>query len=196
MDMLEAIKDLCNLKIIRGKRFWKPFMEKYDCQTICEIGVFDGRNFIRMIEHNPKEAVAVDAWIDDGIISHHDSGYSQEALNELNKNFMIRMADKPFVKVYREYSSDAVRHFPDEYFDFIYIDADHTYEGCLSDVENWYPKIKKGKFLTGDDYVRTVNPVDVVYDVKKAVNDFAIKNNLAVYELPGNEWATGWAIIK
>ena len=80
--------------------------------------------------------------------------------------------------------------------DLIYIDGDHTYEGCLSDIENWYPKVKKGGFLTGDDYIRTVDPVGIVYEVKKAVGHFALKNNLEVYEIPGNEWASGWAIIK
>ena len=147
MNLPDPVKDLQDLQIIRDKRVWQPFMEKYNCQTICEIGVFAGRNFLRMIEHKPQIAVAVDAWIDDGTFSHNDSGFSQEQLNKEYKRFMIRLADKPFAKVYREYSSDAVKHFPDEYFDLIYIDGDHTYAGCISDIENWYPKVKKGKIL-------------------------------------------------
>ncbi len=196
MDTPSAINDLRHLKIVRGKRIWRPFMEKYDCQIIGEIGVFAGRNFIRMIEHTPQVAVAVDAWTNDGTLAHNDSGYSQEALDKEYEHFRSRMADKPFVKIYREYSSLAVKHFPNDYFDLIYIDADHTYSGCLADIENWYPKLKKGKFLTGDDYVRTVEPVGIRYNVKKAANDFAEKINLSVYEIPGNEWATGWAMIK
>lgn len=171
-------------------------MEKYGCQIICEIGVFAGRNFIRMIEHQPQVAIAVDAWRNDGIFSHNDSGYSQEALDKQYQDFVGRMADRPFVKVYREYSIEAAKHFPDEYFDFIYIDADHTYEGCRADIESWYPKVKKGKFLCGDDYVRTQDPVGIKYEVKRAVNNFAQEKKLKVYELPGNEWATGWVIIK
>ena len=181
MNIPEAIKDLRNLKIAKQKRVWQPFMEKYNCQTICEIGVFAGRNFFPMIAHNPKTAIAIDAW---------------KALDKQYADFLGRMADKPFVKVYREYSTEAVKHFSDEYFDFIYIDGDHTYKGCLQDIEDWYPKVKKGKFLTGDDYVRAVNPDGTHYDVKRAVNDFAQKNNLVVYEIPGNKWATGWAMIK
>lgn len=196
MKNLQPINDLCSLEIVKDKRVWQPFMEKYDGQVICEVGVFAGRNFFPMIAHNPKVAIAVDSWTEDGVFSHNDSGLSQQALDRQYVDFINRTIDKPFVKVYREYSEIAVEHFPDEFFDFIYIDGDHTYEGCLSDIENWYPKVKKGKFLTGDDYVRTVEPIGVTYDVKRAVNDFVVKNNLAVFEIPGNQWATGWAIIK
>ena len=196
MDIPEAITDLRNLKINKDKRVWRPFMEKYDCQTVCEIGVFAGRNFFGLIQHKPQLAVAIDAWINDGITSHNDAGLSQVALDKEYMNFVARMADKPFVKIYREFSSDAVKHFPDEYFDLVYVDGDHTYEGSLNDIENWFPKVKKGKFLIGDDYTRTVDPPNLVYDVKRAVNDYSKKNNLTAYEIPGNQWATGWAIIK
>lgn len=196
MKKPQPIIDLCTLKIAKDKRVWQPFMEKYDCQIVCEIGVFAGRNFFPMIAHNPKVAIAVDSWTEDGVFSHNDSKLSQFDLDKQYDEFLGRTANKPFVKIYREYSQAAAKHFPDEFFDFIYIDGDHTYEGCLANIENWFPKVKKGKFLTGDDFVRTVNPVGVVYDVKKAVNNFASKNNIAAYERPGNQWATGWATIK
>lgn len=191
MDIPEPITDLINLEIPRHRRVWRPFMEKYDCKVICEIGVFKGENFDLMIEHGPQVAVAVDAWMDDGIISHHDSGYQQEVLDQMYQDFVTRMADKPFVKICREYSAEAAKRFPDEYFDLIYIDADHTYEGCLRDIESWYPKVKKGRFLTGDDYTHRRAPgTGVKFGVVEAVNQFAKTNNLNVYELPRHGWAT------
>lgn len=193
MDIPELIIDLRNLEIRRRRRVWKPFMEKYNCQTICEIGVFEGQNFEQMIEHKPKVAVAVDAWSDDGIISRHDSGYSQSILDQQYQDFVEKMADKPFVQIHREYSFDAAKHFPDEYFDLIYIDADHTYEACLKDIEDWYPKVKKGRIISGDDYRNALAPrTRVKFGVIKAVNTFAQAHNLTVYELP----RYGWAIIK
>lgn len=191
--MPEPIKDLLELEIKNKRRVWKPFMEKYNCQTICELGVFDGFNFMLMIEHNPKEAVAVDSWISDGNPARTDSGYPQEKLTEQFENFKKMTADKPFVKLYREYTFDAVKHFPDEYFDLIYIDADHTYEGCKKDMEDWWPKVKKGGFFTGDDYTRKrAKYTGVVFGVVEAVNEFGKTNNLTVHELTRH----GWAIIK
>lgn len=37
-------------------------------------------------------------------------------------------------------------------FDVIYIDGDHTYNGCQSDLKRWAPHVKQGGFLVIDDY--------------------------------------------
>ncbi len=186
----EAINDLQEPRF--EDRVWKPFMEKYNCQKIAEIGVAEGENFKRMIEHNPEIAVAVDAWINDGVVSRDDLGYPQEKLNQMHDEFKTQMADKSFVQIYREYSTYAAKHFPDGYFDLIYIDADHTYRAVLGDIEDWYPKLRRGGFLIGDDYCHSVTQTGVKFGVIEAVNQFANANNLNVYELP----SYGWALIK
>lgn len=192
VDIDEAIKDLCALKIPRHhrRRIWKPFMEKYNCQIICEIGVQEARHFMLMIEHSPKVAIAIDPWTDDGVVSRNSSGYSQEALNEQYQNLIELAKEKTFIQVIRKYSFDAVNDFPDNYFDFVYIDADHTYPAVLKDIQDWYPKVKKGGFLVGDDY-RNVRKIKtgIRFGVVKAVNEFANANGLVVYELPGYNWA-------
>lgn len=190
MDSNQTIEDL---QLIRWKRkhyIWEPFMRKYNCSIICEIGVCRGDNFREMIKHNPKVAIAVDSWVNDGVISRNDSGYLQEELTQQYDDFKKSMSDKPSVEIYREYSFDAVKRFVDNYFDLIYIDADHTYEGCLRDINDWYPKVKKGRFLLGDDY--RVSEYRVRFEVIEAVNEFAKKNNLKFFELPN----FGWGIIK
>ncbi len=193
MDIPEAIKDLTNLDIKMYRRVWKPFMEKYNCQHVCELGVYEGENFDQMIAHDPQVAIAVDAWIDDGNLARNDSAFSQKFLDGQYLKFRERIANKSFVKVYREYTDQAASHFEDEYFDLIYVDADHSYEGCLKDIEAWCPKVKKGRFLTGDDYRNGyTSKTKIKIGVKQAVNGFARKNNLVVYEFPNH----GWAIIK
>jgi hypothetical protein len=189
----QPIKDLRELEITNKRRVWKPFMEKYACQKIAEIGVFEGFNFNLMIQHNPEVAIGVDAWISDGIPARNDSGYTQERLNEMHNKVMEMVKDKPFVKIYREYTHNAAERFPDNYFDLIYIDADHTYEGCLQDIKDWYPKVKSGGFVTGDDYTRArAKYTGVVFGVIEAVDEFFKEKNLTVYTLPRN----GWAVIK
>lgn len=196
MDTPEAIKDLQSLQIhpkFRHRRIWKPFMQKYSCKKICELGVFEGKNFGLMIEHEPDLAVAIDAWANDGVVSRNDSGYTQDKLDQMYLDFKKQVQNKPFVQIYREYTFDAVKRFPDEYFDLVYVDADHSYEGCLKDMQDWYPKVKKGGFLTGDDYRNLLAPNTLSkIQVVKAVRKFCQLNNLQVYELP--DYA--WAIIK
>jgi hypothetical protein len=185
--------DLNAVELKHKRRVWRPFMEKYNLQVICELGVFNGENFMKMIEHNPKVAVAVDSWIVDGNVARADSGYPQEQLNDQYEKFVKMIADKPFAHLYREYTFEAVKNFPDEYFDLIYIDADHTYEGCKKDLEDWWPKMKKGGFFTGDDYSHSIAKfTGVKFGVVEAVNEFAAKHNLQVYELTSH----GWMLIK
>ena len=48
----------------------------------------------------------------------------------------------------------AANLFPDGSLDFVYIDANHTYEAVTEDIALWYPKVKKGGILAGHDYVK------------------------------------------
>ena len=194
----EIIKDLQTVRKEKSYNDWKLFMLKYYCDIICEVGVCRGENFREMIKHNPKLAVAIDSWIKDGNIYRNDGGYSQEVLDQQYEDFAESVSDKPFVKIYREYSFDAVKHFKDNYFDLVYIDADHSYEGCLKDIKDWYPKVKKGKFLLGDDYRESYyiphngRRPGIKYGVIEAVNTFVTENNLEFFLLP----RYGWGIIK
>lgn len=55
-------------------------------------------------------------------------------------------------QVIRGKSKSAVELFEDDYFDFIYIDADHTYDSVCLDIQLYLPKLKKGGFIAGHDY--------------------------------------------
>jgi len=98
------------------------------------------------------------------------------------------MESKPFVWIRRDYSVDAADSFADETIDFIYIDADHTYEGVMADLEAWYPKVKKGGFILGDDFVRHKTRTGVRYGVMEAVTRFANINELSFFVFPRSKW--------
>jgi hypothetical protein len=186
--MNEVLEDISSLRYNKRYRIWQPFMEKYDCQVIAEIGVRQGIHFEKAIRHSPKLAVAVDCWKDDGIMSRNDMAYRQEELDRQYEGFKKKMADKDFVQIYREYSFEAVKRFPDNYFDFIYIDADHTFEGCYQDICDWYPKVKSGKFLIGDDYRGKMTKTHVRFGVVEAVNKFARDMNLSFFVFQPSKW--------
>jgi predicted O-methyltransferase YrrM len=64
----------------------------------------------------------------------------------------------------REKSWIAANRFADESFDLVYIDGDHTYECVCKDLAAWYPKVRKGGVICGDDIGWP--------GVKKAVDEF------------------------
>lgn len=53
--------------------------------------------------------------------------------------------------VHRGWTYEVVKEIKDETYDFVFIDADHTYEGCKEDILLWGPKVKPGGFLMGHD---------------------------------------------
>ncbi len=53
----------------------------------------------------------------------------------------------------------------------IYVDADHTYEGALADMEDFYPLLDKGGVMFGDD-------VFEIPTVREAVEEFCRRHDL------------------
>jgi len=60
-----------------------------------------------------------------------------------------------------------------EQLDFVYIDADHSYDGAKNDLEAWYPKVKAGGVFCGHDYNYP--------GVEKAINEFAKSKDLKLF---------------
>jgi hypothetical protein len=98
--------------------------------------------------------------------------YNDPLNNPAQKNMYTYVQERiqPYnerVRIYKMFTTEAVEQFPDNYFDFIYIDANHAYEPTLKDIELYYPKLKQGGLFGGHDYED-----DGKYGVKKAVNEF------------------------
>lgn len=52
----------------------------------------------------------------------------------------------------QEDSAQAARHYQDESLDFVFIDADHSYQAVKRDIGAWLPKVKPGGIIAGHDY--------------------------------------------
>mmetsp|Transcript_67430 Transcript_67430/g.213435 ORF Transcript_67430/g.213435 Transcript_67430/m.213435 type:complete len:286 (-) Transcript_67430:411-1268(-) len=52
-----------------------------------------------------------------------------------------------------EFSVPAAQSFPDGYFDWIYIDALHTYRGVADDIRVFWPKLAVNGLFSGHDFV-------------------------------------------
>ncbi len=59
------------------------------------------------------------------------------------------------VEFLRMTSDEAITLFDDNSIDFIYIDGNHDYKYVLNDIRKWYPKVKIGGILAGDDIYST-----------------------------------------
>lgn len=56
------------------------------------------------------------------------------------------------VKLLYMNSKEASKQFKDKELDFIFIDGDHSYDGCGLDCDLWFPKLKIGGVICGHDF--------------------------------------------
>jgi predicted O-methyltransferase YrrM len=82
--------------------------------------------------------------------------------------------DTGVVHLHEGDSSSIIAEFPNGYFDFIYIDADHSYLGVKRDIEAAKSKVMEHGFLIFDDYTYW-SPVECQrYGVMQAVNELCL----------------------
>ncbi|MDC3335663.1 class I SAM-dependent methyltransferase [Opitutales bacterium] len=71
---------------------------------------------------------------------------------------------------------DIIHLFPEQYFDFIYIDAyAHTGQENGQILEDWFPKLKNGGIFSGHDYEKEFWP-----QTFNAVTQFCQNNHLGI----------------
>lgn len=80
--------------------------------------------------------------------------------------------DSPAVTRHVGYTHETIAAFPDGHFDWIYIDADHSYAGCLRDALAAAPKVKPGGYLAFNDFAH-IDPWLGRYGVQRAAVEFA-----------------------
>jgi hypothetical protein len=163
--------------------------------NLCELGVFGGNGINLLIRSNPKRLIGIDIWTDDGNFTITD-GMDQNTMN-FNYQEALKIKDlHPSVEYIKDYTFNCVDKFKDGYFDFIYIDADHSYQGCKNDLNQWWSKVKVGGIISGHDYFVANTNYD--FGVIEAVDEFRIENEILdedFYVTP-ETYAPSWFIIK
>lgn len=71
---------------------------------------------------------------------------------DVKKEYKINTRHFNNIVHHQDYSYNVVDKFEDSSIDFIYIDAEHTYESVKRDLELYLPKLKKGGIIGGHDY--------------------------------------------
>ena len=155
--------------------------------SICaEIGVWKGDFSARILKlANPERLHLIDPYLFQGGVNYKNALYggkagSQQVLDATYNSVLEKFSSeitKGKVVVHRKSSKEASNDFPDNYFDWIYIDGDHQYEFVKKDLELFMKKVKTGGYITGDDYSESGWWKG---GVKKAVDEFLDKGLIII----------------
>jgi len=111
-----------------------------------EIGVNQGIFAEKNLNVWSGEYWAIDAWsIGSNTVNPNDPTHPQTNIDRIDQAMYNRAKSKisPFgarAKMKRSFSVEAAATFPDSHFDWIYIDALHTYDAVLEDLRAWWPR--------------------------------------------------------
>lgn len=145
-----------------------------------EVGVKQASFSLHLLKFSPfKRLYSVDNW--GGLAtSAHKRNYLVAAVHLAEfktRSVMIKLD-----------STEAAELFQDKTFDFVYIDADHSYEAVRNDIQAWWPKTKPGGVFSGHDYCQKCP------GVPKAVDEFVMEKGLEVRIT--DEHLPSWYLIK
>lgn len=150
---------------------YAEMVRRFPGGTFVELGSWKGRSTaflgVEIINAGTGiRAYAVDVWSDD-ISGGAKKTMTEQGLtgNTLYDMFIENIAPVADVfTVMRMTTIQAATHFVNGTVDFVFVDADHSYEGCRTDIEAWLPKIKNGGVLAGHDFAWAGTVQRAVFD--------------------------------
>ena len=137
--------------------------------VVAEVGVDKGGFSEQILQiTNPQKLHLIDAWDTE---RYHDG----LALGVQVKFRELIASGK--IELHRGYSTDWLPKFPDQYFDWVYIDTNHSYETTAQELEICKNKVKPNGIIAGHDYTLGLPGHTFRYGVVEAVNEFCVKND-------------------
>ena len=158
---------------------------------VAEVGVWAGDNALRLMGLNLDRLYLIDPY-------KAYKRHGQDTLDEVMGIALPKIALHPNAyktSCIRSESVKAALLFDDEYFDYVYIDGDHTLDAVTKDLEAWWPKVKAGGYLAGHDYSASIG-------VMRGVETFCEKYGLDFHSWApprtgdGPEHLADWLIVK
>lgn len=146
-----------------------------------------------LLKHLPKNGIVAELGVDKGLFSqqiidvckpkklHLIDIWSSKRFNETKalgvaEKFKDKIDDGSVV-INKKISTEVVNDFHNKYFDWIYIDTDHSYENTLAELKSYATKIKENGFIAGHDFATGNWLRGIKYGVIEAVCEFCVTEN-------------------
>ena len=165
---------------LKSRLHFPELINLLNYRTALEVGVYEGKYATHLLEMCPQISITlVDAWDGAGVSNSYDTEAVYSKVLGIQEKYGTRR-----VRIVREQSPEASLNsqIANQQFDFIYIDADHSYDAVVKDIHAWWPKVRIGGVLAGHDYNNRGNK-----RVKKAV-DSIFKNVNITQERCASWW--------
>ena len=157
-----------NCKVILNRATLLSLLPK---NAVCaEIGVDKGEFSEQILAATtPAKLHLIDVWGDPG--RYHDGLKLQ-----IEEKFKNQIQAKT-IEINLGYSTDVLANMPDAYFDWVYLDTDHSYKTTAQELKLLNRKLKPAGIICGHDYIMGNWVGGIRYGVMEAVHEFCVKEN-------------------
>lgn len=179
-EILEQYLAYCSWPAIYYNRIQTVF-DIHRPNSVVEIGVAYGYHAQFILKNNPNLTYygvdpfragydKADSFSRDvaALFSTTEQNGMDRLFNAVSKRLASEFSNRSFLL--RSPSVEASNDFDNESLDVVFVDGDHRYLQVISDLESWWPKLRHGGLLIGDDYLWP--------DVSKAAVEFSDKVGL------------------
>ena len=144
------------LRLLPIGRLW-VVLRRMPKRAVCaELGVWKGdfsQEILRVTR--PRRLHLIDPWHCEEGEEYKDEPYgaakgSQASLDGMHKDVHTRFRSeiaRGIVTIHRETSAEAADRFPIEYFGWIYIDGNHSYDFIKADLQIYMPNVVPGGYI-------------------------------------------------
>lgn len=140
----------------------KQYLELLDATpeggTFVELGCYKGKStsFIGVEIHKQKrdiEFFAVDSFMGATNSKDVNEQKAYEGVTEIELAYAINLSEVGNkVKTIKSLSHEAANLFEANSVDCLFIDAGHSYDAVMKDIEAWLPKMKPNGIMAGHDF--------------------------------------------
>jgi len=163
-----------------------------------QVGYYAG---ILLRRAKPRKLLLIDLWEhQDADVYVDDANFEQERHDEFYQRVLKRHAaaiEAGTVEIRKGYSCDELAKIPDNFLDWIYIDANHSYEGVLADLKEAYRVVKPTGLIMGHDYAdwwEKGSKCGVIPAVTSFLNAHRELALMAITKVTENDWNPSYII--
>lgn len=165
-------KHLNNCKVLPQRWHILQFLSKNSIGA--EVGVLGGDWAEKIIKNvEPSKLVLIDTFC-----SNDYSDFNRFTKKNHEQYIKLKFeASASIMEMQKGLSWECLAKYPNEYFDWIYIDAAHDYDSVKKDLKEAYRTLKKDGLIIMNDYIMYDSFTKEDYGVVQATNEFMIENN-------------------
>ena len=163
------------------RKLGKIYQDHYKTGIGAEIGCLRGE-FSRFLSTQYKgKILSIDAFI----------GESNVPDDPLTEEKCRKNLEGTKCELIKGFSLDVAKTIDDGSLDWVYIDAEHSYNAVRADLKAWFSKVREKGIISGHDYVEYGD-----FGVIKAVDEFCDKHKYKIEGLFDYGKFASWYFIK